>query len=270
MKSECNVVRDLMPLVLDGIASAESRQLLEDHLAECPDCGIYYSGMKDNLSSAKSRNSGQEQNTFDKMARKMRKKRHFRVWRNVLIGLVVGMVVGYGILWGWSRLTQDFETLVYHGEYSVFLSQLQDGSVSVNIDYQGTHTLQMIWLEDHTENGKKILYVCSKRAFIKSYLDYPLQNYSCMRLSADELSAYDEIREGLPDEYVVVWKAGESIPTASQAMETYFALQDKISNIYLVETDDGKADASTHEDSLRLFELYDQADQVEKEVPEWQ
>ena len=38
MKNSCDVVRDLLPLYADDACSADSRQLVDEHLAECPAC----------------------------------------------------------------------------------------------------------------------------------------------------------------------------------------------------------------------------------------
>lgn len=37
-KLPCDVVQDLLPLYVDGVCSADSRQLVDAHLAECDDC----------------------------------------------------------------------------------------------------------------------------------------------------------------------------------------------------------------------------------------
>ena len=37
-KNDCNVVRDLMPLVIDRAASDESREFVEAHIAGCAEC----------------------------------------------------------------------------------------------------------------------------------------------------------------------------------------------------------------------------------------
>ncbi|MDD2955384.1 MAG: zf-HC2 domain-containing protein [Oscillospiraceae bacterium] len=37
-KISCGVCRDLLPLVQDGVACEDSRRLVEEHLAACPDC----------------------------------------------------------------------------------------------------------------------------------------------------------------------------------------------------------------------------------------
>ena len=38
MKYSCEMIRDLLPLYLDDVASPSSRQVVEEHLQECPDC----------------------------------------------------------------------------------------------------------------------------------------------------------------------------------------------------------------------------------------
>ncbi len=48
MKYSCNIIKDLLPLYVDNVCSAESREITEQHLAECPDCRSYYSAMTEN------------------------------------------------------------------------------------------------------------------------------------------------------------------------------------------------------------------------------
>ena len=38
MKTECEIVRDLLPLYADGVCSESSRLAVESHLKDCPDC----------------------------------------------------------------------------------------------------------------------------------------------------------------------------------------------------------------------------------------
>ena len=42
----CRIARDLMPLVIDNACSEDSRQAVEDHLAECGECRNVYDDMK--------------------------------------------------------------------------------------------------------------------------------------------------------------------------------------------------------------------------------
>ena len=42
MKTECDVIRDLLPLYVEDMVSNKSKELIEEHLAECTECrGIY-------------------------------------------------------------------------------------------------------------------------------------------------------------------------------------------------------------------------------------
>lgn len=43
-KITCDLCKDLMPLVKDGIASEDSRQAVEAHVAECEECKKLYAG----------------------------------------------------------------------------------------------------------------------------------------------------------------------------------------------------------------------------------
>ena len=46
MNKDCNIARDLMPLVIDEVASGESKNFVEAHIGDCPPCRDYFEGMK--------------------------------------------------------------------------------------------------------------------------------------------------------------------------------------------------------------------------------
>ena len=41
MKKDCEVVRDLMPLVLDDVASDGSKHMVSAHVQTCAECAAY-------------------------------------------------------------------------------------------------------------------------------------------------------------------------------------------------------------------------------------
>ncbi len=47
MKLNCNVIQDLLPLYADRICSGESRELVEEHIAECESCSVLLGQMRD-------------------------------------------------------------------------------------------------------------------------------------------------------------------------------------------------------------------------------
>ncbi|WP_024867145.1 zf-HC2 domain-containing protein [Butyrivibrio sp. FCS014] len=47
MKYQCEMIRDLLPLYKDGVCSDSSRQVVEEHLQECPECAKILDELKD-------------------------------------------------------------------------------------------------------------------------------------------------------------------------------------------------------------------------------
>ncbi len=42
---ECDLVRDLLPIYMDGKVSKESKEIVEKHIASCPECKEMYDAM---------------------------------------------------------------------------------------------------------------------------------------------------------------------------------------------------------------------------------
>lgn len=104
MKYPCEIVRDLLPLYLDGIASAQSSLMVETHLSECSECSALFAQMKSSELEAEVR----EERT-DVIA-KQRKvfKRKSALAGSVLAGifmipilacLIVNLATGAGLTW---------------------------------------------------------------------------------------------------------------------------------------------------------------------------
>ena len=100
MTDNCNIIRDLMPLVIDEAASADSIQCVTVHVEKCESCRTYYEGMKHISDSRKMQ--VEEQQLFEKAALRLRKKRRLRIIRNIFIGMLIGCVLMWGGLRVWS------------------------------------------------------------------------------------------------------------------------------------------------------------------------
>ena len=59
-KKECRVMRDLMPLCIDGAASEASRELVVKHVWECEECAKVYAEMQGHLLAPKEEQQEQE------------------------------------------------------------------------------------------------------------------------------------------------------------------------------------------------------------------
>lgn len=268
MTDNCNIIRDLIPLVIDEAASEDSAKCVHQHLETCESCRSCYDSMLSAIAADKARE--EEQKSFEKAAMKLKKKRRVRILRNIVIGMLIGCVLLYGGLLGWSHLTMDYNQLIYYGEYGVTLSELKDGWVSVNIDFYGSSLVCGVDFEKVQEDGRNILYVYLERPFIKQYMMNPHTNYSCTRLPPERMENLYEIRQGKGDEYLVVWQKGMDIPDASAEMEQYFALNEEYWDLWNSQdsTPDGKLIIRSQEEYEQIELLRDQLRQIT--VPEWQ
>lgn len=76
MKVPCNVIRDLLPLYHDGVASAETAALVEEHLKDCDACQEAYHRLQDDsLPLPVPEKEEQKAQGLAKVKKSLRKKR---------------------------------------------------------------------------------------------------------------------------------------------------------------------------------------------------
>ncbi|MDR0897049.1 MAG: zf-HC2 domain-containing protein [Oscillospiraceae bacterium] len=100
-EEQCGIARDLMPLVIDGVAGEASRQLVEAHLADCPDCRRV---MEDMSAEIKAR-GGATSEKDEKFIRFCLKLRRGLSWKRALKVIPVVLVAVFGIAYLQYRLT---------------------------------------------------------------------------------------------------------------------------------------------------------------------
>ena len=70
MKISCDIIKDLLPLYYDGVCSADSKAIIEAHLAQCADCRAELAEMGKELPV-----SSKEQNLLEaKVVKELSKK----------------------------------------------------------------------------------------------------------------------------------------------------------------------------------------------------
>ena len=74
MKYEHEVIRDLMPLCIDGIASEQSRKVVEAHIAECPACASEWEQMTSGIRTEETEPLPEGTANYTETAEKLRKQ----------------------------------------------------------------------------------------------------------------------------------------------------------------------------------------------------
>ncbi len=273
MNKTCGIVRDLMPLVIDRVSCKESTDLVETHMAVCPECAEYYKEMKAGIPAGDEKEKKEESAAFTQAARKLRRKRRWRTLRLILVSIVVAFAL-FAAGMQLYRGLQHYTVPLYTGQYRIFLSQLQDGSVAATADYNGSSVQLYNQVEDTVEKDPEIgeqirvAYLRIDKTLIPDPVyNPPMQNEGFIRFSAEEISnRYDEIRQGRPEDYKTLWKKGDVIEKASAEMEEYYCLNDLWNSLFHQDL----INPGNYSFWIWFDALNQQMTAVKSVVPEWQ
>lgn len=292
MNTDCGVARDLMPLCLDGAASAQSAELVRGHVEECEACRAYYEKMKAQALPADAGGAAREQTEFGQLAQLMRKMRRWRAWRNVIIGVLAGILAVVGMYAGWQWLAVGYNAQWPADQYALSLARLKDGRVIVSADYQGSKRdvgliIRSVFpsltggqglLAGGTtgsglglENGG-VLHLWYETTIIPRNMQQENRNGPVHIIG--DIEEVDAVYAGQNGERAV-WRRGDPIPEASGEMEAYYQAERELAQYwgeaYMMELSDGNSRLRTQEgegDSI-LNTLLHKLETLRSEVPEW-
>lgn len=230
-KNECNVVQDLIPLVIDRVASEESRELVETHISVCEDCRKKYEAMKDDLPEAVRTEYECEQQKFVDALRNVRKARLKRSILSICLAAFICMAATFAGIFAYDELFNQHTVPVDNSLYALSLSRLKDGSIVVSSDESRIHFNRTVHYKVMQEDGQNVYYVYCSAAPINANHNsgdlYRPTDVVLLVLRSDDNPAIHEIRQGTPENYVTVWTEGEPIDDASERVEFIFGDSDK-------------------------------------------
>lgn len=297
MRNECNIVKDLLPLYIDGAVSEDSRKLVEEHTAICESCGRERREMM--LALPENAERHVEQDVLAKAAKKLRRKHMLRGMLLTIAGLVLGVLLFLGgerlhnELWWTPRVPVSLE------DYRISLSLLKDGRLvcrGIASKYEGSF---LFW---HSSTGldpkgdgtilnievlEPLLVDRSKGQHRDRWerSGLTLKDGKIYDHWGDHLTAITRTGPGSQTEVLYQYGVDDSrILPASEEMEEYYRLDDEMELCYEL------LEVSTSlwrefDETLPILavlgydrqavndhidELMEQRNQVEKRVPEWQ
>ena len=127
MKYNCDIVRDLMPLCVDGTASEPSRQMVGEHVLECRDCMQMYHEMRTEV--PKEPPVDRDATPFRSTVRRLRRKRNKRRTLLMLAGVIVGLALVLGGLYVLHCMTYVYNHVSANGEYEFALYRRANGQI---------------------------------------------------------------------------------------------------------------------------------------------
>lgn len=134
MNKDCEIIRDLMPLVIDGVCSDKSREAVEDHVKECPVCAGIYADLKKDLICGKVPEKKEKKEIDRSLMALLRKKKVQRFLKPFLLGMLI-VALAVGGIFGYRYLSEMMVPL-NPDQYDILLFRMENGDVAVIADYK--------------------------------------------------------------------------------------------------------------------------------------
>ncbi|MCM1330008.1 MAG: zf-HC2 domain-containing protein [Ruminococcus sp.] len=142
---KCEIIRDLLPLCADGVASAETAAAVEEHLAGCAECGKIYEKMTEVSAGMENPENKRDVDYMKKI-----KRRIFKTAFVVLLSITAAVLLFFKLFyWGFAVTADDIDVTCNVSERS--------SSAGDYIDVKFDITLK---------NGMELMYESS------TYLNY--------------------------------------------------------------------------------------------------
>ena len=128
-KIDCNIIRDLLPLYEDNVASQETQELVRGHLADCPACREELRKMRTPISLPPDEDEEAVKRFLEYQAEVRRKQRR-KIIRFVTIAAAV--VTPLLLILLWYTRPRSWENIFYNGEPTELSAYLHTYNVRGN------------------------------------------------------------------------------------------------------------------------------------------
>lgn len=149
-KTECNIIKDLLPLYVDGVVSEESKKLVDEHLQDCETCKQEYEKAKENIVM--------QVNNDMKPLKRIKKK---IIWKQVFAGAISTILV-LTILFVGAYFVTDFGIPVDYEDIrdKIVIEEKEDGNVKISVpmDISGNHARYVVVNKDLNKGIVEIAY----------------------------------------------------------------------------------------------------------------
>ena len=150
MKNECNVARDLMPLVIDGVASEESQKYVDEHIAECHECKLMCGEMHAALPQV---TAERENAALEKAAKAMYAKRTVRALWAVIMSMAALLIA---LLANANTVAGFLDDMWYELRYVGPNNELRFEAYNVELEWQ-SHTYVSLTVETSPSGNRPFI-----------------------------------------------------------------------------------------------------------------
>lgn len=295
---DCEIIRDLMPLCLDGEASEQSKSLVLAHREDCAECAAAWKSMQEAMQQiyepapVSAPNKG-----FEQEVRQLQKARRKRRWRAGLLGALLGILIILLGAWLVHCMRTEWVVNVPTADYDLLLSRRANGDVILTrriftdaalhfganyrwtLDNSGTITYRMSryilpdQLDESQRNRSEREDYLVWRENEGLYYAYPIHE------TLEDGSVRVQMKYSRIDEIIdageVIYRHGDLLPLASEELEAYMQVYDEYKGtreaLWEQEMADLVEDEQQRFQRLTEAEIFqEKREAIEDTIPEWQ
>lgn len=145
-KVHCNIIQDLLPLYADNVVSPESRAMVENHMAVCPECSEILEEIRASVPVP-------EQNDI-RVLKKIRRKERW-----MLISPIIALILMLYIIIGEPALAFYLDSRIDYGPEDCIVSTDADGRPIIEMSERAKGA-NIYYLYDMNEEGMVDVYFC--------------------------------------------------------------------------------------------------------------
>lgn len=169
----CAIIKDLMPLYVDGVLSEDSVKLVDEHLESCSECKDCYNQLKASDVAVIQNKAADDKATIKKIRRKMNLKK-------VIVGCIVAAVVSAGAFGIYYQYVLD-ESYMSYEESGVYLEndvlKTKNNYYSMcGFDAPGNEiefiTLTTTPYENRRDQKKEVTEICDFKVADETYVEH--------------------------------------------------------------------------------------------------
>lgn len=211
----CKIIQDLLPLYHDGVCSSESRELVEEHLQECPDCKDVLHTLDEEISLANEVDAAKPMVNIRNRLKQIR-------WQALVRGAVTATLVIALLIGAWWTLTQwHFIPIGSEDLQVVRVAQLDNGRIACELGMLDDEDGFGYYRYTLSEDGK--LYITPFTSILTVGKEW---EYAFLQTDSDHLTGLPGIPKdskatafyfGAPEDCILIWEEGMELPVMTEA-----------------------------------------------------
>lgn len=149
MKIQCEIIRDLIPLIEDDVCSEESKKIVLEHIEKCEECKRIYDNLKIHPTFVLSVDEEKEKEVISKGFKKVKTR-----WIASIIAVLLvipALYLSWGQIWGTGLSFTNIDELITAYE---FVNDLEKGDYQASFEHMYLNEKKEEWLQNYFDEEK--------------------------------------------------------------------------------------------------------------------